>query len=156
MNITVIAVGKIKDKYNREGIDDFFKRIIPYSAIKIIEIPSEILKDSASEEKAKIIEAQKINNLLNNNAYIIVLEVKGKMFSSEEFADKMKKINNEGYNQLIFVIGGAVGLDKSVIEKADLCLSISKMTFTHQMIRLILLEQIYRTFKILNNEPYHK
>jgi 23S rRNA (pseudouridine1915-N3)-methyltransferase len=156
MNINLIVVGKIKEKYLKDATEDFLNRITPYSAIKITEIPSEILKNTDSEAKAKIIETQKINNLLNTNSFVIVLDVKGKGFSSEEFAEKIQKINHEGYNQLIFIIGGAVGLDKSIIDKAHLCLSISKMTFTHQMIRLILLEQIYRAFKIINNEPYHK
>ncbi|MFA6989588.1 MAG: 23S rRNA (pseudouridine(1915)-N(3))-methyltransferase RlmH [Candidatus Gastranaerophilaceae bacterium] len=156
MNINLIVVGKIKEKYLKVAIEDFLKRIKPYSSIKITEIPSEILKDLSSEEKAREIEAQKINNLLNTNSFVIALDVKGQNLSSEEFAEKIKKINHEGHNQLIFLIGGAVGLDKSIMEKADLRLSISKMTFTHQMVRLILLEQIYRTFKIINNEPYHK
>ena len=156
MNINLIAVGKIKEKYLKVAIEDFLKRIKPYSSIKITEIPSEILKDAFSEEKAREVEAQKINNLLTANSFVIALDVKGKSFSSEEFAGKIKEINHEGHNQLIFLIGGAVGLDKNLIERADLRLSISKMTFTHQMIRFILLEQIYRAFKIINNEPYHK
>ena len=156
MNINLVVVGKIKENYLKIAIEDFLKRIRPYSSIKITEIQSEILKDPSDTEKAKIIEAQKINSLLNTNSFIVALDVKGQSFSSEEFAQKIKQLSSEGYNQMIFIIGGAVGLDTSILEKVHLRLSISKMTFTHQMVRLILLEQIYRGFKIINNEPYHK
>lgn len=156
MNIQIIAVGKIREKYLQLGIDEFLKRISPYSSIKIIEIPAEILKAEELEEKAKEIEAQKILNVIKDNSFLITMEIKGKKFSSEEFAQKIKELNHGGYNNICFAIGGSNGLHKSVSDRANLKTSLSDMTFTHQLARFLILEQIYRAFKIINNEPYHK
>lgn len=154
MNINIIAVGKIREKYIEQGISEFKKRIQPYSSLKIIEISAENLKHS--EEKSREIEAEKILNQINDSAYVITMEIQGKELSSEAFAEKIKELNYSGYNQLIFVIGGATGLHKSVSDRANYKLSLSKMTLVHQMARLFLIEQIYRAFKIIKNEPYHK
>lgn len=154
MNINIIAVGKIREKYIKEGIDEFLKRIQPYSSLKITEIEAENLKHD--ENRAIEAEADKILNQLSNNAFIVVMEIRGREFSSEGFAQKINDINLEGCNQLVFVIGGALGLSQRVKSRGDLLLSMSKMTLPHQLARLFLVEQIYRAFKILNNEPYHK
>ncbi len=156
MNIKVIAVGKIREKYIKQGIEEFIKRIQPYSTLKTIEIPAETLKYQDQEEKCKQIEAQKILNLINDSAYVIAMEVKGKELCSQGLAKKINELNISGINQLVFIIGGAVGLHCSITKRADFQLSMSKMTLPHQLARLFLLEQIYRAFKIIKKEPYHK
>lgn len=156
MNITVIAIGKIKETYFKQSIIEYIKRLNPYCSLKIIEIPGESILDEKDYEKYKQSEAKKILQYLNKSSYIITLEIDGKQLSSIDFAKKIKNISNEGINELTFIIGGANGLDELISKEAHLKLSFSKMTFTHQMIRVILLEQIYRAFKILNNESYHR
>lgn len=156
MNITLIAVGKIKETYFKQSISEYIKRLSPYCSLKIIEISSESIMDENDYEKYKQSEAKKILQYLNKSSYIITLEIEGKQLSSIDFARKIKNISNEGINELIFIIGGANGLDEIISKEANFKLSFSKMTFTHQMIRVILLEQIYRAFKILNNENYHR
>lgn len=156
MNITVIAIGKIKEAYFRESINEYIKRLSSYCSLKIVEIPSEPIFDEKDYKKYKQNEAKKILQYLNTNSYIITLEIEGKQLSSPDLAQKINGISNDGYNELTLIIGGANGLDDDISKKADFKLSFSKMTFTHQMIRVILLEQIYRAFKILNNENYHR
>lgn len=156
MNIKIIAVGKIREKYLKEGIDEFLKRIQPFSSLKIIEIPSETIVSDVMEEKCRNIEAEKILNNISNTSYVITMEIDAKQYSSGDFAQKFKQFNQEGINELIFVIGGATGLGNSVLKRANEKISLSKMTLTHQMARLFLVEQIYRAFKINANEPYHK
>ena len=154
MNINIIAVGRIREKYIKEGIDEFLKRIQPYSSIKVTEIEAENLKHAGN--RAIETEGDKILNQISDNAFVAVMEVKGKEFSSEGFAGQINEINLEGYNQLVFIIGGALGLSQRVKNRGNLLLSMSRMTMPHQLTRLFLTEQIYRAFKILNNEPYHK
>lgn len=156
MNINVISVGKIRGKYIKSGIDEFLKRITPYSSIKITEIPAEDMKTDVAAEKILQKEADKILGKIHEEAFVIVLDVKGKRLSSEDFARKFREISAEGINQVIFVIGSSEGLARRVKERANFSLSFSDMTFPHQLMRLILLEQVYRAFKILKNEPYHK
>ena len=156
MNIKIIAVGKIKESYLKEALKEYEKRLTPFCSFDITEVVSEQIIDEAMNEKYKKLEAQRIIPLIKANSYVITLEIQGKSLSSEDFADKIKQISNEGYSDLTFIIGGANGLDKSVSDIADFKLSFSKMTFTHQMIRLLLIEQIYRAFKINNNEKYHR
>ena len=156
MNITIIAVGKIREKYIKSGIEEFFKRVQPYSSVKIIEIEAETVKSDDQIKKALNTEGEKILNILSDSSYIIAMDIPGKKLSSEKFASKIQNINAQGINQLVFIIGGAFGLDEKVKKKADFFLSLSEMTFPHQLARLFLLEQIYRAFKIINNEPYHK
>lgn len=156
MQIKIIVVGKLKEKAYQEISDEFSKRIRPYCSEKIIEIPAENLKNVSIDKIAREREAQKILPNLSDDAFVIVLEIQGKQLSSEDLAEKVKEISNSGVNELIFVIGGATGLDEKVKERADYFLSFSKMTFTHQFARLMLQEQLYRAFKIINNEPYHK
>lgn len=156
MNIKLIAIGKIKEKYLKSGIEDFTKRIQLYSTLQIVEIPAEHIFSDSEIEKILRIEGEKILRHLNNSCFFIALDIDGKVFSSEELASMIDKISLQGYNQLVFAIGGAYGLSPKVKEKADLLLSLSKMTFLHEMARLLMLEQIYRSFKIIKNEPYHK
>lgn len=156
MNIKIIAVGKIREKFIFSGVEEYLKRIQPYCSLKIVEIEAETLKNISQIEKAMKIEGEKILSAINENAFTVTMEISGKQFSSEEFAEKIQDINIQGINQLVFVIGGAYGLYDAVKQRSDLHLSLSKMTLPHQMARLLLLEQIYRSFKIINNEPYHK
>ncbi|MDD3013474.1 MAG: 23S rRNA (pseudouridine(1915)-N(3))-methyltransferase RlmH [Candidatus Gastranaerophilales bacterium] len=156
MNINVIAVGKIREKYIKSGIEEFLKRTQPYSSVKIIEIEAETVKYDDQIKKAMDIEGEKILNILSDNSYIIAMDIPGKQLSSENFASEIQKINTQGINQLNFIIGGAFGLNEKVKKRANFSLSLSKMTLPHQLARLFLLEQIYRAFKIINNEPYHK
>ena len=156
MNTNIIAVGKIREQYIKSGIEEFLKRIQPYSSVKIIEIEAETVKSDDQIKKAICIEGEKILNILSDNTYVIAMDVSGNKLSSEKFASKLQNIYTQGINQLIFIIGGAFGLDEKVKKRADFSLSLSEMTLPHQLVRIFLLEQIYRSFKIINNEPYHK
>jgi len=156
MNIKIIAIGKIKEQYLKDAIKEYEKRLSPFCTFSIIELSAEQINDESLCEKYKEIEADRILQAIKPDSYIITLEIKGKMFSSEEFARKIKEISNEGVNDVSFIIGGANGLHQKVSAIANLKLSFSNMTFTHQMIRLLLTEQIYRAFKINANEPYHR
>ena len=156
MNIKIIAVGKIKEKYIKDALNEYVKRLAPFCAFSVIEIAPEPILDESLSDKYKFLEAQKILPLLKKDSYVITLEINGKSLSSDDFALKIKSIANEGYNEIIFIIGGANGLYDSVCAVSNFKLSFSKMTFTHQLIRLLLTEQIYRAFKINSNEPYHR
>ena len=156
MNIKIIAVGKIKESYNKELIKEYEKRLSPFCGFSVVEVQAEPILDESLIEKYKHLEAERILQHIKDGAFIVTLEIKGKMFSSEEFALKIKEISNSGISDLIFIIGGANGLHQKISDIASLKLSFSKMTFTHQMIRSILIEQIYRAFKINANEPYHR
>lgn len=156
MNIRIIAVGKIKEQYLKDALKEYEKRLSSFCNFYISEVTAEQINDEALSEKYKEIEAERILSLIKPNSYIITLEIKGKMFSSEQFAKKLSEISNLGINDLIFIIGGANGLHSKVSNISNLKLSFSDMTFTHQMIRLLLTEQIYRAFKINFNESYHR
>lgn len=156
MNIKIIAVGKIREKYLKSGIDEFIKRIQPYSSLQIVEISAETIYEGSNIEKVLDVEAEKILKHVGENSYFVVLDIKGQQLSSEDFAEKIRNISLSGMNQLVFAIGGAEGLSDKVKKRANFSFSMSKLTFVHQMARFFLLEQIYRAFKIINNEPYHK
>ena len=156
MNIKIVAVGKLKEKYTKEAIDEFKKRLGAYCSLSVVEIPAQEIKDDNLAQKYMEIEGEKILSAIKPDAYVVTLEILGKMLSSEEFAQKIKDLSNEGHNEIVFVIGGANGLSKAVSDRANFKLSFSKMTFTHQLIRIFLYEQIYRAFKIINNENYHR
>lgn len=156
MNIKIIAVGKLKEKYTKEAIDEFKKRLGAYCSLSVVEIPAQEIRDDNLAQKYMEIEGEKILSAIKPEAYVVTLEILGKMLSSEEFAQKIKDLSNEGHNEIVFVIGGANGLSKAVSDRANFKLSFSKMTFTHQLIRIFLYEQIYRAFKIINNENYHR
>lgn len=150
--IRIITVGTIKEKYLKEAIEEYLKRLKKYTNIELIEVKDEGLVE---EQKAINLEGEKINKYLSPKDYIITLEIEGKAFSSEEFASKLNQIQIENSN-IVFIIGGSYGLSDEIKNKSKLHLSFSKMTFPHQLFRVFLLEQIYRAYKIMNNESYHK
>ena len=156
MKIKIIALGKIKEKFLKDGIEEFLKRLTPYASIEIIEIQPIEIKDENLTSKALEQEGEKILAYIKPTSYVITLEILGKQLSSEDFAQKISEITNSGVGELIFVIGSSCGISPTVSQRADFKLSISKMTFLHQFARLLLVEQIYRAFKILKNETYHK
>ncbi|MBR1754329.1 23S rRNA (pseudouridine(1915)-N(3))-methyltransferase RlmH [bacterium] len=156
MKIKIIALGKIKEKFLKDGIDEFLKRLTPYTTIEIIELSPIEIKDENLTDKILEQEGEKILSYIKKNSFVITLEIQGKQLSSEEFSKKINEIINLGYNELVFVIGSSCGLSPIVSQKANLKLSMSKMTFLHQFARLLLVEQIYRAFKIMKGESYHK
>lgn len=156
MKIKIIALGKIKESFLKAGTDEFLKRLSSYCAVEIVELQPMEIKDNNLIQKTLEAEGQGILAHIKPNSYVITLEIQGKQLSSEEFADKINEINMSGINELIFIIGSSCGLSPIVSKRADFKLSISKMTFLHQFARLILIEQIYRAFKILKGETYHK
>ncbi|WP_455718448.1 23S rRNA (pseudouridine(1915)-N(3))-methyltransferase RlmH [Anaerosporobacter sp.] len=159
MKITVLCVGKIKEKYFTLGIDEYAKRLSRYCKLEIIEVPDEKTPDNASENEELQIKAKEGDKLLRyikDNAYVIALAIEGKMLTSEELSEKMEQLGINGDSNVVFVIGGSLGLDKRILDRADYKLSFSKMTFPHQMMRMVLLEQVYRGFRIMKGEPYHK
>ena len=156
MNIKIIALGKIKEKFLKEGIEEFLKRLTPYASVEIVELPAIEIKDENLTERVLKEEGEKILLQIKPQSYVITLEIKGKQLSSEEFATKINELTVEGIGEIIFIIGSSCGLSKIVSERANFKLSMSKMTFLHQFARLILVEQIYRAFKIIKGETYHK
>ena len=159
MKITLITVGKIKEKYFTDAIAEYAKRLSRYCKLEIVEVADEKTPDNASEgleNQIKEKEGERILSKVPDNAYVVALAIEGKQLSSEELADKMEKWNVNGVSHLVFIIGGSLGLTQKVLNRADYSLSFSKMTFPHQLMRVILLEQIYRSFRIRNHEPYHK
>ena len=156
MNIKIIALGKLKEKFLKEGICEFQKRLTPYTNLEIIELQPIEIKDEHLVEKILDEEADKILAFIKPQSYVISLEIKGKLVTSEEFAEKISNVMNDGISEIIFVIGSSCGLSAKISKRADYRLSLSKMTFLHQFTRLILIEQIYRAFKIMKGETYHK
>ena len=156
MKIKIIALGKIKEKFLKDGIDEFLKRLSPYTSVEITELPPIEIKDENLTSKVLDEEGEKILSQIKDENYVITLEIEGKQLSSEEFAQKISSVTNSGISELVFVIGSSCGLSPNVSNRADFKMSLSKMTFLHQFARLILVEQIYRAFKILKGEKYHK
>lgn len=156
MNIKIIALGKIKEKFLKDGIDEFLKRLTPYASVEILELSPIEIKDENLTQKVLDQEGDKILSHIKPQSFVITMEIKGKMFSSEEFAQKIEDLTNDGVSEIIFVIGSSCGISPKVSARANLKLSMSKMTFLHQFARLILVEQIYRAFKIIKGETYHK
>lgn len=158
MNINIISVGKIKEKYFTAAIEEYSKRLSRFVKLIVTEIPDERIPDNASEKEIEIIkekEGRKILSKLNENSFVITLCIEGKELSSEELAQKITDISMSSSN-ITFIIGGSLGLSNAVKNKSQLRLSFGKITFPHQLMRVVLLEQIYRAFKINNNENYHK
>lgn len=158
LTITLVVIGKIKESYIRQGIEIFIKWLRPYCRLEVIELPAAPMFkkiDSFLIEEAKLKEGERILQTLNPQSYKIVLDLQGTMMTSEALAKKLGELMVQGSSQLTFIIGGAFGLAPSVMKEANLLLSLSKFTFTHEMARLIVCEQIYRSYKILNGEPYH-
>lgn len=159
MNITLITVGKLKEKYLKQAIDEYSKRLSRYCKLEIIELNDEKTPDNASEKEELMIkekEGKAILSRVKDNAYVVAMDLKGKQLTSEELASFISDCGVRGNSNIVFIIGGSLGLSDEVIKRADYKLCFSKMTFPHQLFRVMLLEQIYRSFRINNNEPYHK
>ncbi len=159
MKMTIITVGKIKEKYLRDAIAEYAKRLSRYCKLEIIEVADEKTPDQASEtveEQIRDKEGERILKYIRDDMYVVTLEINGKMLSSEELADKINMLGIQGQSSVAFVIGGSIGLGREVLKRSDYALSFSKMTFPHQLMRVILLEQVYRSYRIINGEPYHK
>ena len=159
MRITIIAVGKVKEKFYRDAIAEFEKRLSKYCKLDIIEAADEKTPDNASEAQELIIQSKEGDRILStvkDDMYVIALAIEGKQLSSTELADKINKLGISGKSSIAFVIGGSLGLDERVLKRADYKLSFSPMTFPHQLMRVILLEQVYRSYRIIAGEPYHK
>jgi len=159
VNISIITVGKLKEKYLKQGIDEYLKRLSAYAKMDIIEVPDEKAPEELSETEMLIVkqkEGERILAKINQDAYVIALAIEGKLKSSEELADSLDKLATYGKSKVAFVIGGSLGLSEDVLKRADEKLSFSRMTFPHQLMRLILVEQVYRAFRINRGEPYHK
>ena len=151
MKITLITVGKIKEKYLKDAIAEYSKRLSKYCKLTIVEVADEKTPDQASETVEEAIRTKE-----GERMYVITLEIGGAMLSSEELSAKIEKLGIQGKSSIAFISGGSIGLGKTVLARSDYALSFSKMTFPHQLMRVILLEQIYRSYRIINAEPYHK
>lgn len=159
MKITILCVGKIKETFYRQAIEEYVKRLGKYCKIEIIEVPDEKTPDKASEvmeNQIKEKEAERMIEKLKDDSYLFTLEIKGKKFTSESFAETIEKLTVQGKSHLTFVIGGSLGLHEKILKLSNQPISFSDMTFPHQLMRVILTEQIYRAFRIINHEPYHK
>lgn len=159
MKIRVICVGKVKEKFYRMAIDEYIKRLGRYCKPEIIEVADEKTPDNASAHEVVLIKDKEGERILKNirkDGIVIALAIEGKMLSSEQLADKISQLGVKGESHIQFIIGGSLGLSEKVLKEADMLLSFSKMTFPHQLMRVILLEQIYRSYRIIQGEPYHK
>lgn len=159
MKITVITVGKLKEKFFRDAAAEYEKRLGRYCRLEIRETADERTPDGASEtEREQILkkEGARVAKLLPDDAYVVTLEIEGRKFTSEAFAGEIERLGVSGIGHIVFVIGGSLGLHNCIKKRADLSVSFSDMTFPHQLMRVVLLEQIYRAFRIINGEPYHK
>ncbi len=159
MKITLITVGKLKEKYWQDAIAEYSKRLSRYCKLEMVQVQDEKTPDGASpalEQQIKEREGERILEKLRPDTFVIALAIKGHMLDSEELAEKIEKLGVRGVSQIAFVIGGSLGLSDAVLSRADYQLSFSRMTFPHQLMRVVLLEQIYRSFRIINKEPYHK
>ncbi len=159
MKITIICVGKVKEKFYRMAIDEYIKRLGRYCKPEIIEVADEKTPDNASAHEVALIKDKEGERILKNirkDGTVIALAIEGKMLSSEQLADKIRQLAVKGESHIQLLIGGSLGLSDKVLKEADMLLSFSKMTFPHQLMRVILLEQIYRSYRIIQGEPYHK
>ncbi len=156
MKITLLVVGKIKEKYFTGAIDEYAKRLSRYCKLEIIEVTDEKTPDHASEAMIRKKEGERLLKYIPEQAYVIALAIEGKMLDSVELSQKIQQLGVGGQSHIIFIIGGSLGLDVDILLRANQQLSFSKMTFPHQLMRVILLEQIYRAYRIISHEPYHK
>ena len=159
MKITIIAVGKLKEKYWKQAIAEYEKRLSAYTKIDIIEVPDEKAPETMSDKEIELVkekEGQRILAKVKPQSTVITLEIQGKMLSSESLAKKLDQRMTQGASDFTFIIGGSNGLHQDVMKRSNFALSFSKMTFPHQMMRVVLLEQVYRAFKINRGEAYHK
>ena len=159
MKVTLITVGKIKEKFFQDAIAEYSKRLSRYCKLEIIQVADEKTPDQASENVERQIrqkEGERILRYVKDDAYVFTLEIGGTMLDSVAFAKKMETLGIQGKSHLIFIIGGSIGLGEEVLRRSDYALSFSKMTFPHQLMRVILLEQVYRGYRIIEGAPYHK
>ncbi|MDD6212521.1 MAG: 23S rRNA (pseudouridine(1915)-N(3))-methyltransferase RlmH [Clostridiales bacterium] len=159
MKISILTVGKLKEKYFTQAVAEYAKRMSKYCTLEILEVADEKTPDQASDKAEQQIrdkEGQRLMRLIRDDAFCIALAIQGEMLDSEELSKKIENLTVRGVSHIQFVIGGSLGLSDQVLERADYHLSFSRMTFPHQLMRVILLEQIYRAFRISRNEPYHK
>lgn len=159
MKITILCVGKIKESFYRQAIDEYAKRLSKYCKFEVIEVADEKTPDKASEaleNQIKEKEADRLLEKIKEDAYVFTLEIKGKRFTSEGFAECIQRTTVQGKSHLVFIIGGSLGLHEKVLKRSNQAVSFSDMTFPHQLMRVILTEQIYRAYRIINGEPYHK
>ena len=159
MKITLLTVGKIKEKFLRDAIAEYSKRLSKYCKLEIIEVADEKTPDHASEVVEKSIrdkEGERLMRYIRDDDYVITLEIGGKMLDSVAFSRQLENLGIRGQSHICFVIGGSIGLGGALVKRSDYALSFSKMTFPHQLMRVILLEQIYRSYRIMTNQPYHK
>ncbi|AKP80223.1 MULTISPECIES: 23S rRNA (pseudouridine(1915)-N(3))-methyltransferase RlmH [Priestia] len=159
MNISIITIGKLKEKYLKQGIEEYLKRLSSYAKVEIIELADEKAPENLSEsemEQVKQKEGERILAKISDDTHVIALAINGKQKSSEELAKEIDSLATYGKSKVAFVIGGSLGLSSEVMKRSNAALSFSKMTFPHQLMRLVLVEQIYRAFRIIRNEPYHK
>jgi 23S rRNA (pseudouridine1915-N3)-methyltransferase len=159
VNISIITVGKLKEKYLRQGIEEYLKRLTAYAKVEMVEVADEKAPEELSELEmlqVKQKEGERILAKISQDTYVIALAIQGKLQSSEELAKNLDQLATYGKSKVAFVIGGSLGLSDEVIKRSNEQLSFSRMTFPHQLMRLILVEQIYRAFRINRNEPYHK
>ncbi|WP_227936925.1 23S rRNA (pseudouridine(1915)-N(3))-methyltransferase RlmH [Alkalihalobacillus deserti] len=159
MNIQIVTVGKLKEKYLKQGIEEYTKRLSAYAKIEMIEVADEKAPEQASEAEMLQIkdkEGERILAKLHPDTHVIALAIEGKMLTSEQLSNNIDKLATYGKSKIAFVIGGSLGLSDHVLKRANENLSFSKMTFPHQLMKLVLVEQIYRAFRILRGEPYHK
>ena len=159
MNVKILCVGKIKEKFYRDAIDEYVKRLSKYCSVSVIEVSDEKTSENASDTEISIVKDKEGDRLLkhiNERDYVIALAILGKQMDSVAFSKFIEDLGIQGKSTLVFVIGGSLGLSDSVLKRADYQISFSKMTFPHQLMRVILSEQIYRAMRIMKNEPYHK
>ena len=159
MKITIITVGKLKEKYLKQGVQEYLKRLSTYAKVNVVEVADERAPETMSEAEmleVKRKEGERIFKNISQETFVITLEINGRMLSSEQLAAKMDELATYGKSKVAFVIGGSLGLSEAVENRSNLALSFSKMTFPHQVMRLVLLEQVYRVFRINRGEPYHK
>ena len=159
MKITVLCVGKIKEKFYTAAVDEYVKRLSRYSKVEIAEVQDEKTVEGASEkeeERVRDIEGRRLLSRISDGAYVIALAIEGESMSSVKLAARLEALAASGASHMVFIIGGSLGLSSEVMKRSDMQLSFSKLTFPHQLMRVILLEQIYRSFRIIRGEPYHK
>ncbi|GKS14523.1 ribosomal RNA large subunit methyltransferase H [Paenibacillus chitinolyticus] len=159
MHVTIASVGKLKEKYLVNGIDEYVKRLGPYAKVQLVEVPDEKAPESmspAEEQQVRAKEGERLLAKLAPDAYVVALAIDGEMWTSEQLAGSLDKLATYGRSQVAFVIGGSLGLSSEVLRRADAKLSFGRMTLPHQLMRLVLVEQVYRAFKINRGEPYHK
>lgn len=159
MDITIISVGKLKENYLKQGIAEYLKRLKSYANVRIIEVNDEPANHHLSSkeiENVKKVEGERILKHIPERSAVVALDLKGKEYTSEQFAEYIDETTTYGTSHIVYIIGGSHGISDEVLQKTELKISFGKVTYPHQLMRLILIEQIYRAFKILNNEPYHK